>query len=137
LNSAGARYVIVGGYAVAFHGYPRYTGDLDFFVEASESNGQLLEHVIQRFGFAEGGLTAADFNQPDAIIQLGRPPNRIDVVTGLDGVTFAEAWATKVPGALGDLPVPFISKELLIRNKRAAGRAQDLADAEKLEQAED
>ena len=132
LNSVNVKYLIIGGYAVAYHGHPRYTGDIDIFVEASETNALKLEEVLQRFGFKGTGLTAKDFVQPDSIVQLGVPPNRIDVVTGIDGVDFAEAWASKVEAALAGVPVYFISKDLLVRNKKACGRARDLADLEEI-----
>lgn len=107
LNSANFKYVIVGGCAVAYHGHPRMTGDI--------------------------GIQAADFLKPDMIIQLGRPPHRIDIMTGMDAVTFDEAWQARVAASLDDVPVHFIDKDLLLRNKRATGRAQDQADAEKIE----
>ena len=136
LNSTGVKYVIVGGYAVAYHGHPRFTGDIDIFVELSQSNAQKLEEAIRRFGFQETGLTARDFVTPDSIIQLGRPPNRIDVVTSADAVDFHEAWHSKNEATLDGLPVYFISKELLLKNKRASGRARDLADVEALTEQE-
>ena len=133
LNSANVRYVIVGGYAVAFHGHPRFTGDMDVFVDPSLPNARLLEGVLRRFGFGDVGLSAEDFTRADTIVQLGLPPNRIDLLTALTGVTFPEAWDQRVEGELGGLRVSFISKDLLIRNKRATGRTQDLADAEAIE----
>lgn len=133
LNSANVRYVIVGGYAVAFHGHPRFTGDIDVFVDPAPPNAHLLEGVLRRFGFGDVGLSAEDFTRADTIVQLGLPPNRIDLITALTGVTFPEAWDQRLEGELGDLRVSFISKDLLIRNKRATGRTQDLADAEAIE----
>lgn len=132
LNAEEVKYLIVGGYAVAFHGHPRYTGDIDFFVEPSSANAQRIERVMQGFGFGDTGLTQQDFDAPDVIVQLGMPPNRIDVVTTVDQVPFDEAWSARVEAELDGLPVHFVSKELLIRNKRAAGRAQDVADVEAL-----
>jgi predicted nucleotidyltransferase len=128
LNAHGVRYVIVGGFAVAFHGHPRYTGDIDLFVEASEANSQRIARVLHDFGFGETGLTAADFAREGVIVQLGRPPNRIDLITSIDAVGFPEAWADRVEATLGAVPVLFISKELLLKNKAAAKRAQDIAD---------
>lgn len=133
LNSTGVEYLIVGGYAVAFHGHPRFTADIDVFVEVSPASSDKLAQVIERFGFGSTGLSAKDFARPGAIIQLGHPPNRIDIVTAIDGVSFAEAWASRVAGDLDGIPVHFISKEALIRNKRASGRARDLADLQELE----
>ncbi len=132
LNAANVKYLIVGGYAVAFHGRPRWTGDIDIFVERSEENARRMEQAIARFGFQSLGLSARDFLLPDAVIQLGRPPNRIDVLTAIEGVTFGEAWSTRVPTTLDGLPVCFISRELLVRNKSATGRPQDRADAQDL-----
>jgi len=132
LNSVAAKYVIVGGYAVAYHGHPRFTGDIDIFIEASETNALKMEEVIRRFGFQETGLTARDFMQPDSIVQLGLPPNRIDLITSLDEVNFAEAWADRIEASLDGTPVRVISKDLLLRNKRASGRARDIADIEEI-----
>lgn len=133
LNSANVRYVIVGGYAVAYHGHPRATGDIDFFVEASADNASRIVEAIREFGFGDIGLTAEDFSKPDAIIQLGRPPRRIDIITSVDAVSFEEAWTARVPANLDGIPVHFIDRELLLRNKRSTGRVQDQADAEKLQ----
>jgi len=132
LNSHQVEYVVVGAHALAFHGYPRYTGDIDLLVRVSPENAVRLEKVICDFSFASAGLVAQDFLQADQVIQLGRPPNRIDVLTSLTGVQFDEIWASRVAGALGGLPVAFISKELFIKNKRATGRTKDVADVEGL-----
>jgi len=122
LNALEARYLVVGAYAVAYHGYPRYTRDLDLFVEPSVENAKRLMAVVEEFGFAELGLVLSDFTQPDQVIQLGVEPNRIDILTFRSGVSFDEAWATRVPGEIDGLPTPFISKEMLKRNKqRRAG----------------
>ena len=132
LNSMRVKYVIVGGHAVAFHGYPRYTGDMDFLIEPSPDNAKLIHGVLQQFGFSSLGLTPADFDHPDKVVQLGYPPNRIDIITSIDGASFEEIWASRVPGDMDGLPVSFINKELLLRNKRAAGRPQDIADVKNL-----
>ena len=132
LNSTRVRYLLVGGHAVAFHGYPRFTGDIDFFVERSEDNAQRLESVISEFGFASLGLKSKDFLEPGIVIQLGRPPYRIDLLTSIDEVEFSEAWNTKIEGVLEGMPVYVLSKALLIRNKTATGREQDKADVAKL-----
>jgi len=132
LNALEARYLVVGAYAVAYHGYPRYTRDLDLFVEPSVENAKRLMAVVEEFGFAELGFLLSDFTQPDQVIQLGVEPNRIDILTFRSGVSFDEAWATRVPGEIDGLPTPFISKEMLKRNKAASGRLQDLADLEYL-----
>ncbi|HZP83000.1 MAG TPA: hypothetical protein VFB21_15275 [Chthonomonadaceae bacterium] len=132
LNSHEVRYLIVGGYAVAYHGYPRLTGDIDFCVEVSEENAHNLEAVLTDFGFAGLGLTASDFLTPGQIIQLGYPPHRIDIVTALSGVDFAEAWKERTAGELGGIPVHFIGKTALLANKAASGRPKDLADLDAL-----
>jgi hypothetical protein len=133
LNSHAVEYVVVGGYAVAYHGYPRYTGDIDFFIRPTDSNAELLLEVLDVFGFGEVGLTREDFTTPGRIVQLGLPPNRIDLVTGITGVTFDEVWGNRVPASLDGIPVSLIGKEELLRNKRASGRAKDLADVEAIE----
>ncbi len=136
LNAHDVKYVIVGGYAVAFHGYPRFTGDVDIFIEASDANSRRMEKAVRRFGFSDTDLSAADFANPDTVVQLGLPPNRIDVVTTIDAVEFDEAWHNKMDARLDGIPVSFISKDLLIRNKTASARAQDLADIQEIDDAE-
>ena len=133
LNSTHVKYLIVGGHAVAFHARPRFTADFDFFVECSPENADRLQQVIGAFGFSALGLKAADFLQEGVVVQLGRPPNRIDLLTSIDGVKFSEAWGRRAPGELDGIPVYFISKEDLLANKRAVGRPQDIADAAELE----
>ena len=132
LNSRGVEYVIVGAHCLAFHGRPRYTGDLDILVRPSQENAEKIIAVISEFGFPESGLQAADFIESDQIIQLGRVPGRIDLLTGITGVATSEAFATKVPAELSGVPVFILTKELLIQNKRAVGRPQDLADLDAL-----
>lgn len=132
LNSHHVEYLIVGAFALAFHGVPRSTGDIDILVRTSPGNAALVEEVLRAFGFASLGLSAADFLHPDQVIQLGHPPNRIDLLTSITGVTFEEAWAGGVAAELHGVPVRFIGREALIRNKRATGRTQDKADLEAL-----
>jgi len=132
LNSANVKYLIVGGYAVAFHGHPRFTGDIDVFIECSEANARKMNVVLQDFGFKELGLSEQDFLKDGTIIQLGLPPNRIDIITAIDGVNFQDAWETKIPATLSGVPVHFISKDLLLKNKRAVGRTKDIADVEEI-----
>ena len=110
----------------------RFTGDVDFFIDASPENAGLLAAAVADFGFANLGLKPGDFCAPETIIQLGRAPNRIDLLTSLTAVSFAEAWPTRVETSLDGLPVSVISKELLVRNKLATGRPQDIADADKM-----
>ncbi|HVR35136.1 MAG TPA: hypothetical protein VMS21_04725 [Methylomirabilota bacterium] len=133
LNSTKVRYLLVGGHAVAFHGYPRFTGDIDFFVERSPENAARLVTVIRGFGFGHLNLQETDFLQPGVVIQLGRPPNRIDILTSIDGVEFADAWEGRVAAELDRLPLDIIGKAELIQNKRSSGRAQDRADLSRLE----
>lgn len=132
LNSESVKYVIVGGYAVAFHGHPRFTGDIDFFVEPSADNAARLRRVMQSFGFGATGLMESDFSVKDQVIQLGIPPVRIDVLTGISGVSFEDAWASRVQSTLDNLSVNFIGKAALIKNKEAAGRTKDAADSEEM-----
>lgn len=132
LNSHDVHYVIVGGYAVAYHGYPRMTGDIDFFIEVSSENAHKLESAIVAFGFGGLGLTSEDFLQPGIVVQLGYPPNRIDLLTGISGATFAEAWEKRVETEFDGLPMVFIDKSTLIANKAATGRPKDLADLDVL-----
>jgi predicted nucleotidyltransferase len=133
LNTRHVKYMIVGAWALAFHARPRYTGDLDVFVECGSDNAISLMEVIQDFGFGGTGIERADFQQPDYVIQLGRAPNRIDLLTGISGVSFEEAWANRVTASISGLDVAIISRKHLIQNKRAANRAKDRADIELLE----
>jgi len=132
LNGLEARYLVVGAFAVAYHGHPRYTGDIDLFIDVSVDNGQRLLSAINDFGFSDAGLTLSDLTQPDQVIQLGLSPNRIDLMTFLSGVSFEEAWASRDQGEIDGVRVSFISREMLKRNKTASGRLQDLADLEHL-----
>ncbi|HEY2974582.1 MAG TPA: nucleotidyl transferase AbiEii/AbiGii toxin family protein [Pyrinomonadaceae bacterium] len=132
LNARDVRYVIVGAYALAHHGRPRYTGDIDFFVEASAQNADRLSQVLEQFGFANVGVVEEDFTAADQVVQLGVEPHRMDIMTSITDVEFDEAWNTREYGDLDGLRVPFISKELLKRNKAAVGRKQDLADLDYL-----
>jgi hypothetical protein len=132
LNARDVRYVIVGAFALAHHGHPRYTGDIDFFVEASSENAERLNQVLEQFGFANVGVVEEDFTAADQVVQLGVEPHRMDLMTSISGVAFEEAWNTREYGDLDGLQVPYISRELLKRNKAAVGRKQDLADLDYL-----
>ena len=132
LNALDVHYMVVGAFAVAYHGHPRYTGDIDLFIERTPENADRLMQVIQKFGFGDLDLSVDDFLQEDQVIQLGISPNRIDLLTFLSGISFHEAWTTREHGEIDGLNVPFISKEMLKRNKAASGRIQDLADLEQL-----
>lgn len=124
--------LIVGAYALAYHGAPRMTGDLDLLVQPSEENARRIIDALTAFGFGNVGLSTADFLQPDVVVQLGVPPVRVDLLTGISGVSWDEAWAGRVDGELGGVPVAFIGLAEFRRNKLAAGRHQDLADLEAL-----
>lgn len=132
LNSNDVRYLVVGGHAVAYHGYPRTTGDIDFFIEASVENAFRLESALKQFGFGGLGLAAKDFLEPGTIVQLGSPPNRIDLVTSISGVTFAEAWERRISDRIDELPIVFVDRQTLLVNKAASGRPKDLADIDAL-----
>jgi nucleotidyltransferase DUF2204 len=133
LNSHGVEYLIVGAHSLAFHARPRFTGDLDILIRPTVENATKIVAVLNEFGFADLAVSASDFTTPEQIIQLGRAPNRIDLLTSITGVSIDEAFATKVIAELDQIPVSFLSKTLLIANKRAVGRPQDLADVSELE----
>lgn len=133
LNSRGVDYVIVGAHSLALHGWPRYTGDLDILVRPTPENARLVIDTLNDFGFAESGFKEADFFKPDQLIQLGRAPTRIDLLTSISGVSSDEAFASKVSAELDGIPVSVLGKDALIRNKRAVGRPQDLVDIDTLE----
>ena len=133
LNCRGVDYVIVGAHSLAFHGRPRYTGDLEILVRATTENAGKLVALLNQFGFVDSGFKESDFTEPEQMIQLGRLPNRIDLLTSIGGVKTDEAFASRVAAKLDGIPVLILSKDALIRNKRAVGRAQDLADLETLE----
>ncbi|GAA5480736.1 nucleotidyl transferase AbiEii/AbiGii toxin family protein [Haloferula helveola] len=125
-------FLIVGGYALAFHGAPRFTEDIDLMVLVSPENADRLESVLQDFGFGDIGITRSDFLDGDQVIQLGRAPNRIDLLTGISGVSWNEAWRSRVGMDLDGLGVFVIGKKELEKNKQATGRPQDLADLARL-----
>ena len=131
-NAHNVEYVVVGGYALAFHGAPRFTGDLDVLVRPAPDNAHRVFGALDAFGFGAVGLTAADFERPDHVVQLGVPPVRIDIVTSLTGVSWDEAASGSVAGEFGGVPVRFIGREAFVTNKRAVGRRKDLADLEAL-----
>ena len=133
LNAREVRAVIVGGYAFAFHAKPRFTKDVDIFIDPSTDNARQILEALADFGFGGLGLSAEDLTRPGSIVQLGVPPNRVDFVTAIDGVTFEEAWNGRVAGHYGAQPVYYLGRAELIRNKRASGRTQDRADLEALE----
>ena len=133
LNCTKIRYVLVGGHAVAYHGFPRFTGDIDFFIDTSPSNLAALARLLTEFGFPALATEITSSLSPGTFFQLGRSPNRIDLLTAIDGVAFDEAWSSHVSSVIDGLSVPMLSKELLIKNKRASGRPKDLEDVRQLE----
>lgn len=132
LNANQVRYLVIGGYAVAFHGYPRYTKDIDIWIERNEANAARMVEALEDFGFGSLGLQADDFVEADQIIQLGYPPARIDLITSAPGVDFEKCYASRVEFDIEGVRVNFIDLVNLRRNKRAVGRMQDLADLENL-----
>jgi hypothetical protein len=122
------QFLIVGGYAVAAHGHPRYTKELDVWVLVDPENASRLIDALEDFGFGSVGLTTDDLLDTDAVIQLGYPPKRIDLLTSVDGLTFEACYDDRVTIDIDGIPVPFIDLVNLRRNKRATGRPQDLAD---------
>ena len=137
LNSNRVEYMIVGAVALAHHGFPRFTGDLDVLVRNSPENAQRLESALAAFGFTALGLKAADFVEPDRVIQLGVTPNRIDLLTSITGVSFEQAWPDRIQVEVDGIPAIFIGRVALIQNKRSTGRIQDRADLEALGAGED
>lgn len=124
------RFVVVGAHALAHHAKPRYTKDLDLFVEPDHENGARVVAALEEFGFAGLGIRPEDFDRPGRILQLGVPPNRVDFMTSIDAVSFIEAWDSRVEGVYGAQRVPFIGYDALVKNKTASARPQDLADLE-------
>ena len=133
LDSIGVEYLVVGGYALAAHGHPRYTGDLDIWVRPTAENIDRVLDALNRFGFASLGLRRSDFQTPGAMVQLGYAPSRIDLLTGLSGVEFDACYPRRVEVALAGLRLPFIGLDDFRANKRAVGRPQDLADLDSLD----
>jgi predicted nucleotidyltransferase len=127
-----AEYLIVGGYAVGVHGHPRYTGDLDIWLNPSPENAELILQSVREFGFSSFGLTQADFTKPGNVIQLGYPPLRIDLLTGIDGVTFVECYKNRKEVIIDDLKVNFIGYKDLLKNKKESGRPRDIDDIDNL-----
>ena len=134
-NAHRVEYVVVGGYALAFHGAPRFTGDLDLLVRPTDENAGRIVAALQAFGFGSLGLTSADFLDPDRVVQLGVPPVRVDLLTSISGVRWDDVASGRVRGAYGEVPVDFIGRQEFVKNKRASGRHRDLADLEALGEA--
>lgn len=132
-NAKSVKAIVVGGHALAFHGRPRFTKDLDVLVEPTHENAERVMEALTAFGFGSVGLTPDDFCEPGRIVQLGIAPNRIDLLTSIDGVTFEDAWAGRATGMFGAEPVAYLGRAEFLRNKRAAGRPQDLADIDAIQ----
>ena len=132
LNARGVEYLVVGGYALAAHGHPRYTGDIDFWVRRSTDNLARLLDALKNFGFGSLGLGANDFD-PNTVVQLGQPPRRIDLLTSIDGVNFDECFARREQVELAGVHLNIIGLDDFKTNKQARGRLKDLADLESLE----
>lgn len=134
LVKAKARFLIVGAHALGVHGVPRATVDLDIWIDASQENAKRVWAALAAFGAPLDSLQIqeTDLTQPDVVAQFGLPPYRIDIMTGVSGISFDEAWPGRVEDLFEDVRVPFLGREALIRNKRASGRTKDLADLEAL-----
>jgi hypothetical protein len=133
LNSHNVDYLVVGAYALALHGSPRFTGDLDLYVKPDSDNARRVLAALNDFGFGSLQLRETDLTELDQVIQLGLPPVRIDFLTSLTGLNWEQSSAGSLKGELGGIPVLFLGKKEYIRNKKALGRKKDLADAEVLE----
>lgn len=131
-NAHNVQYLIVGGYALAYYGAPRYTGDIDILIKSDSINASLILKALNEFGFGSVGLKLDDFTNTDNIVQLGYPPVRIDIMTSISGVSWEDAYNGREEGKYGDVPVYFIGLDQYIQNKRASGRKKDLADLEAL-----
>lgn len=129
-NTHKVDYIIVGAHALAYHGAPRYTGDIDIFVRPDSENAERILCALEKFGFGSLGLTLEDFTVHGKVVQLGVAPVRVDIVTSLTGISWEEAYLNRVEGAYGDIKVYYIGKEQFIRNKRSLGRKKDIADLE-------
>ena len=134
LNKNDVKYLIIGGYALAIHGYPRYTNDLDIWIWVDNKNAENIVKSIKEFGFSLLDLKVKDFLKPGYVIQLGQPPNRIDILTSADGLEFDECYKSKIEIKIQNQNINFIDLENLKKNKLAVGRHQDLADLEKLDE---
>jgi len=132
LNSNEVEYLVVGAFAVSFHGYPRYTADLDVLVNPTPQNANRVLKALSDFGFGSAGISVEDLHRPEYVIQLGINPNRVDILTTISGVGFEDAWRARIDAELEGVPVHFLGLQDLIRNKEATGRTRDLGDAEEL-----
>lgn len=136
LNANAVKYLLIGGHAFGVHAYPRTTKDLDVFIRSDPDNAKAVFNALVQFGAPLDGMSPADFANGDGIFQIGQPPERVDVLQRIDGITFDEAWANRVQGKIdGEVDAAIISREDLIRNKLASGREQDLLDVKVLRKA--
>lgn len=135
LSEVGARFLIVGAYAVSFHAEPRATGDLDVWVEPTSENARRVLSALRAFGAPLHDLSETDLASPDVVFQIGLPPRRIDILTSITGVAFDEAWDGRAEVTYGDVRCPIIGREALIKNKIALGRPRDKLDVELLRRA--
>lgn len=133
LSENNVDFIIIGGYAVAFHGAPRYTGDIDIYVKRDKENGKRIIEALENFGFTDAGLKPGDFSEENKIFQLGFPPLRIDILTDIDGLSWEKALSGAVEYTIDDFTCNFIGERELIVNKRQTGRHKDLADIDALE----
>ena len=132
LNKSKIEYLIVGGYAVGLHGYPRYTGDIDIWIKTNEANSEKMVKILNEFGFNSYDIKKEDFLKLDNVIQLGYPPYRIDLMMLIDGVTFDECYANRIKKEIDEIEIDFIGYDDLIKNKRASGRDKDINDINNL-----
>jgi hypothetical protein len=132
LNEKNVEYVIVGGYAVAFHGFVRATKDIDVLFHDTPDNIECLMAALVNFGIPKAAMDKKLFSNPGQIVRLGTPPLMIELINAVGGVTFEEIWKSKISGQYGDVKVFFISRDDLLKSKKAAGRPQDLRDIEEL-----
>ena len=131
-NAHGVEYLIVGSYALAFHGAPRLTRDMDLLVRPTPANAERILAALDEFGFASLHLTVDDFDRPDQVLQLGVPPVRVDIMTSIEAIPWDEAWSGRASGRCGGVQVQFLGREQYIKNKRAVGRSKDLGDLDTL-----
>jgi hypothetical protein len=134
-SDAEARFLVVGAYATILYTAPRFTKDLDIWIDATPENAERVYRALQKFGAPLADLKIEDLSAPETVFQIGVEPNRIDIVTSIDAVLFADAWSRRTQTSYGSVPIPVIGFDDLLKNKRAVGRAQDLLDVEQLEKA--
>lgn len=128
LSEVGAEFLVVGAHALSAHGYPRATGDLDLWVRPSRENAERVWSALEKFRAPRQKVTQEDFTRPDTVYQIGLPPQRIDIMTSIDGVEFDEAWESRQTVAVEGMMIGFLGREQLLKNKRATGRPKDLFD---------